>query len=43
MESFLSKVKDDDIKLDTIGDISKLPEESLNVLNRVKERTKDNK
>lgn len=43
MESFMDKVKDDDVKLETIWDISKLPEKSLEVLNRVKEKTKNNK
>lgn len=43
MESFMDKIKDHDVKLETIWDISKLPEKSLEVLNRVKEKTKNNK
>ncbi len=42
IESFLWKMLDDNLKFETIWSIEKLPEESQKVLNRVKEKTKNN-
>lgn len=42
IESFWRKIKYKNIKLETIWDISKLPTESINILNKVKEQTKNN-
>lgn len=42
IESFLWEMLNDNLKFETIWDISRLPNESQIVLNRVKNRTKDN-
>lgn len=42
IESFLWEMLDDNLKFETIGNIEKLPVESQIVLNRVKEKTKNN-
>lgn len=42
IESFLWEMLEDNLKFETIWDIEKLPEESQIVLNRVKEKTKNN-
>ncbi len=43
IDTYLKQIKEYDIKIETIWDISKLPEESFNKLLEVKERTKKNK
>lgn len=42
IEKYLEKAIKNNLKFDTIGDISKLPKESQIVLERVKNQTKDN-
>lgn len=42
IESFLWKMLDDNLKFETIWNIEELPQESQEVLNRVKEKTKNN-
>ncbi|MFK7780098.1 MAG: polyprenyl diphosphate synthase [Candidatus Gracilibacteria bacterium] len=42
IESFLGEMLDDNLKFETIGNIEELPELSQIVLNRVKEKTKNN-
>jgi len=42
IEYFLWKMLNENLKFETIGDISQLPEESQVVLNKVKEKTKNN-
>lgn len=42
IESFLWEMLDENLRFETIWDISKLPLESQEVLNRVKEKTKNN-
>ena len=42
IEKFLWDMFEDDIKFNTIWDISKLPEKSQNILNSIKDKTKNN-
>jgi len=42
IESFLWEMLDDNLKFETIWNIAKLPQESQDILNRVKEKTKNN-
>ena len=42
IETYLEKMQIEDLKFNVIGDISKLPEESQEVLQRVMDNTKDN-
>jgi len=42
IQKYLDKMKIDNLKFETIWDISKLPEESQNILKKVKEKTKNN-
>ena len=42
IEKFLGDMFKDDIRFNTIWDISKLPEKSQNILNSIKEKTKEN-
>lgn len=42
IESFLWEMLDDNLRFETIWNIAKLPQESQDILNRVKEKTKNN-
>ena len=42
IQKYLDKMKIDNLKFETIWDISKLPEESQNILKKVKDKTKNN-
>lgn len=42
IESYLKKIQQEDLKLNIIGDISKLPQESQNILHRVIKKTENN-
>lgn len=41
-DKYINELMKENVKVSTIGDISKLPEATLKVINRAKERTKDN-
>ena len=41
--SYMTKMKNEEVRLETIWNISKLPKESLDILNEIKEKTKNHK